>query len=118
MAGLNHKQTAALISVTPRSKGGAAGVLNSIKRRGLAEAGYCQGAAVARDYYHTGHTALMVEYATSTGRISGAAILHFRELSPYKVCKLVATLAERVPLWTELLEHEYLPLIRDAILEA
>jgi hypothetical protein len=114
---MNAKQIASLINVSPRSTGRAAFALDSIKERAFAETRYTQGTDASALYYHIGETAQRAQHATATGRINGEAICCYREMTPYRVCKLVATLAQQVQSWSELIEDDATAVIRQAIME-
>lgn len=114
---MNAKQIASLITVTPRSTGRAALTLDSIKERAFKEAFYCDGTPMQPVYYHVGETAQRVQHAAMTGRISGEAICCYREMSPYRVCRLVAMLAKHVQSWSEMVEDDATAVIRAAMME-
>lgn len=114
---MNAKQVASLINTTPRSTGRAAFALDSIKERAFKEALYCNGTPMQSVYYHVGETAQRVQHAAMTGRISGEAICCYREMTPYRVCKLVAALAARVEHWSGMVEDDATAVIRAAMME-
>lgn len=113
---LTTKQIAAMVAVTPRSRGSARHTLNSIKERALSEAYYCAGLPMHTVYFRVGEAAQRVQHATETGRIWGATISTFRAMTPYQVCKLVATLAAQVEHWSGI-DAEAVEVIRKAIEE-
>lgn len=110
---MNAKQIANLIGITTKTQYRASMAIDAIKDAAFREARYSNGTPLFADYYQLGVTAQTIQHATDTGRIHGAAILAFRDLTPYQMCKLVAKLATTV--WTSLDEAERCAVIRQAL---
>jgi hypothetical protein len=67
--------------------------LNSIKERGFNEARYTAGHAVSAAYQTAAEAAQMVLHL-NTGRLPNEAALKLRETTPYRVCKVIAAVAQ------------------------
>lgn len=112
---LSTKRIAAMVSVTPRTTGRASFVLDSIKERAFFEARYCADMPIGSAYYHVGDIAQRVQYALMTGRIHSGAACDLREMTPYRICKLINMLTERVSSWAEMSDDDACAIIRTAI---
>ena len=109
------KHIATLIGVTPRTHYRASMAIAGIKAAAFREAQYRAGFDLEPIYQHIGSVAQRIQHATETGRIHGAAILAFRDLTPYRVCALVARVAAQVDSFAGWMDEDAVAVIRNAI---
>lgn len=112
MTTITTTNIASLIGVTPRSERSRF-VVDSLRTQAAAEVRRCTGLPIAQDWYQVLSAAILVAHVTSTGRIHGATLCDYRELSAYRVCKVVARVAATYR--SDLSETDQIDLVRSAI---
>lgn len=101
---LTTKQIAALMDIKPTSRGlRPVRLTHSLKEQAFSWARSVQSASAELHaaYFAIGCAAQMVAWACETGRVTGADVCDFREMTPWRVCKVIGKVAERPEEGTE-----------------